>query len=123
MLGLGETTEEIASTLAEARAAGVRILYLGQYLQPSTRHLPVARYLEPELFDELGAQARALGFDFVASAPLVRSSYHEAGQAACVRRLLSDVKITGQVERQRENLVDPAVAAAQSGDLGGTTGP
>jgi lipoyl synthase len=76
MLGLGETTEELLDTLADLRAIGCDFLTLGQYLQPSSRHLPVERYLPPEEFDELGRLARALGFAEVASGPMVRSSYH-----------------------------------------------
>jgi lipoyl synthase len=76
MLGLGETTEELLDTLADLRAIGCDFLTLGQYLQPSPRHLPVGRYLPPEEFDELGRLARALGFAEVASGPMVRSSYH-----------------------------------------------
>lgn len=86
MLGMGESEEEVLATLAEARAAGVEIVYLGQYLQPTPRHLPVAEYVTPETFARLGEAARALGFGFVASAPLVRSSFHEEGQARFVRR-------------------------------------
>jgi lipoic acid synthetase len=76
MLGLGETTEELFETLADLRSVGCDFLTLGQYLQPSPRHLPVVRYLPPEEFDELGRLARTLGFAEVASGPFVRSSYH-----------------------------------------------
>ena len=76
MLGLGETTEEILETLADLRAINCDLLTLGQYLQPSPRHLPVDRYLPPEEFNELGRMARGLGFIEVASGPFVRSSYH-----------------------------------------------
>src|SRR5690349_2058165 len=76
MLGLGETSEEIIETLADLRAVGCNLVTLGQYLQPSARHLPVVRYLPPDEFDELGRLARSLGFDLVASGPFVRSSYH-----------------------------------------------
>jgi lipoic acid synthetase len=76
MLGLGETTEEVVETLADLRAVGCDLVTIGQYLQPSPRHLPVARYLPPAEFDELGAVARRLGFSDVASGPFVRSSYH-----------------------------------------------
>jgi len=89
MLGLGETFEEVTQTLRDARDAGCRIFYAGQYLQPSPRHLPVARYVEPAEFDRIRDAACALGFDFVASAPLVRSSYHEEGQSAFVRAALA----------------------------------
>lgn len=76
MLGLGETTEELFETLADLRRVGCDLLTLGQYLQPSPRHLPVERYLPPAEFDELGRLARTLGFAEVASGPFVRSSYH-----------------------------------------------
>jgi lipoic acid synthetase len=76
MLGLGETTEETIETLADLRSIGCDFVTLGQYLQPSPRHLPVVRYLPPEEFDALGNVARALGFAQVASGPFVRSSYH-----------------------------------------------
>src|SRR5918997_1059343 len=76
MLGLGETTEELIDTLADLRAIGCDFLTLGQYLQPSPKHLAVVRYLPPEEFDELGRLARAMGFAEVASGPMVRSSYH-----------------------------------------------
>jgi lipoic acid synthetase len=76
MLGLGETTEELIETLADLRSVGCDFLTLGQYLQPSPRHLPVARYVPPAEFDELANIARTLGFLQVASGPFVRSSYH-----------------------------------------------
>ncbi len=76
MLGLGETTEETIETLADLRSVGCDLVTLGQYLQPSPRHLPVIRYLPPEEFDTLGRMARAIGFTQVASGPFVRSSYH-----------------------------------------------
>lgn len=76
MLGLGETTEEILETLADLRSVGCDLITLGQYLQPSPRHLAVKRYLPPEEFDRLGELARRMGFVDVASGPFVRSSYH-----------------------------------------------
>lgn len=88
MLGLGERLEEVYEVLRDAREAGCRIFYAGQYLQPSKQHLPVVEYLTPESFDEVGRVAREMGFDFVASAPLVRSSYHEEGQARFVTEQL-----------------------------------
>lgn len=88
MLGLGETTDEILTTLRDARLAGCRIFYAGQYLQPSARHVPVARYVEPAEFDRIRDVALVLGFDFVVSAPLVRSSFHEEGQSEFVWRVL-----------------------------------
>src|SRR5262249_34608109 len=78
MLGLGETRDELLATFADLRANGVDCLTLGQYLRPTLRHWPVARYLEPAEFAEFGAAARALGFRRVESGPLVRSSFPPA---------------------------------------------
>lgn len=78
MLGLGETTDELFEVLADLRSVDCDFLTLGQYLQPSPRHLPVARYVPPEEFDQWGERARRLGFKQVASGPFVRSSYHAA---------------------------------------------
>ena len=82
MLGLGETTGEILDTLADLRAVGCDFLTMGQYLQPTGRHLAVERYLPPAEFDELGELARRMGFVEVASGPFVRSSYHADEMAA-----------------------------------------
>jgi lipoic acid synthetase len=76
MLGLGETTEELFDVLADLRAHGCDTLTLGQYLAPTLKHIPVARYVPPAEFDELAARARTLGFDKVVAGPFVRSSYH-----------------------------------------------
>src|SRR5262245_25412036 len=76
MLGLGETREELLETLADIRRTGCDMLTLGQYLTPTLKHVPVARFLPPEEFDELKTLARSLGFRHVASGPFVRSSYH-----------------------------------------------
>jgi lipoic acid synthetase len=78
MLGLGERREEIIATLEDLRAADCDFVTMGQYLSPTSRHLPIRRYVTPEEFDELGAVAREMGFRFVESGPLVRSSYHAA---------------------------------------------
>jgi lipoic acid synthetase len=76
MLGLGETDDEVLVTLADLRRIGCDILTLGQYLQPSLKHLPVVAYITPEKFKAFGDQAHAMGFVHVASGPMVRSSYH-----------------------------------------------
>ena len=76
MLGLGETREELLEVLTDLRDAGCEMLTLGQYLQPTPQHLPVARYVPPAEFDDLAIMARQLGFPHVASGPFVRSSYH-----------------------------------------------
>jgi lipoyl synthase len=81
MLGLGETMDEVKTTLADLRAWGVDILTVGQYLQPSRRHLPIERYYTLDEFKELKAYALdELGFRWVECAPLVRSSYHAEEQ-------------------------------------------
>jgi len=82
MLGLGETTDEVLAVMADLRRAGCRVLTLGQYLAPSPLHHPVAEFVEPERFDALGARARELGFEGVASGPFVRSSYCAESMAA-----------------------------------------
>lgn len=82
MLGLGETDEEIEQTLRDLREHDVEMLTLGQYLQPSQFHMPVARYITPLHFQQLATLAKTLGFKNVASGPLVRSSYHADRQAA-----------------------------------------
>lgn len=81
MLGLGETREEILETLRLLRSVNVDIVTIGQYLQPSRQHWPVARYVPPEEFAEYKALALEMGFRWVESAPLVRSSYHADEQA------------------------------------------
>jgi lipoic acid synthetase len=80
MLGLGETLDEVRATMADLRTAGVQLLTLGQYLRPSPRHLPVARYVPPAEFDALAQAGAALGFRHVEAGPLVRSSYHAKRQ-------------------------------------------
>jgi lipoic acid synthetase len=76
MLGLGEEPDEVIAVFRDLAAVGCEILTLGQYLQPSRKHLPVARYLPPAEFDQLRRSALELGFHHVESGPLVRSSYH-----------------------------------------------
>ncbi len=80
MVGLGETMEEIKAVMEDLRAWGVEILTIGQYLQPSRQHLPIARYYHPEEFAELKEFGLGIGFRWVESGPLVRSSYHAAEQ-------------------------------------------
>jgi lipoyl synthase len=80
MLGLGETLEEVKETMLAQRSWGVDILTIGQYLQPSKHHLPMERYYTPQEFDDLKAYGLEIGFKWVESNPLVRSSYHAAEQ-------------------------------------------
>jgi lipoic acid synthetase len=85
MLGLGETLAEVIDVMADLLGSGVSMLTLGQYLRPSPKHLPVAEFVEPEVFASLSREAYRMGFSAVASAPFVRSSYH-AGALATAER-------------------------------------
>ncbi|MCY3690236.1 MAG: lipoyl synthase [Gammaproteobacteria bacterium] len=85
MLGLGETLEEVREVMCDLRGHDVDMLTLGQYLQPSRHHLPVARFVHPAEFDGLREYGESLGFRHVASGPLVRSSYHADQQARLLR--------------------------------------
>jgi len=76
MLGLGETEAEVLTAMEDLRQSACDILTLGQYLQPTLKHLPVVEFVHPDKFAELGARAEAMGFVHVASGPMVRSSYH-----------------------------------------------
>src|SRR5687767_5988721 len=76
MLGLGETKEEVIQSMKDLRNSGTDVLTLGQYLQPTARHLAVARFVHPDEFAEYKSIGYGLGFDYVESGPLVRSSYH-----------------------------------------------
>jgi len=76
MLGLGETEEEVIETMTDLRSVNVDILTLGQYLQPTKEHLPVAEFVNPKMFDKYKAIGLKMGFRYVESGPLVRSSYH-----------------------------------------------
>ncbi len=94
MVGLGETIEEVKAVMRDLRSWGVDILTIGQYLQPSRKHLPIERYYTLEEFAELKQYGLEIGFRWVESAPLVRSSYHAAEQVRALslihRRLYSD---------------------------------
>ena len=94
MVGLGEDMEEVKAVMRDLRSWSVDILTIGQYLQPSKKHLPIARYYTPDEFKALRDYGRQIGFRWVESAPLVRSSYHAAEQV----RALSAVhrKLYGQ---------------------------
>jgi len=81
IVGLGEMREELLGTMWDLRGAGVELLTLGQYLRPSPRHLPIARFYPPDEFRELAALGEAMGFRHVEAGPLVRSSYHAKRQA------------------------------------------
>jgi lipoic acid synthetase len=89
ILGLGETHDELIATMRDLRTVDVNLLTLGQYLRPSPRHLPVARYYHPDEFAELARAGRDLGFAHVEAGPLVRSSYHAKRQTDATRGTLT----------------------------------
>lgn len=86
MVGLGETKHELLQVFADLVDRGVEVLTIGQYLRPTTKHLPLVRYYTPDEFAELRAEALALGFRHVESGPLVRSSYHAERQVDGLRK-------------------------------------
>jgi len=90
MVGLGETDAEILSVMRDLRAHGVDMLTIGQYLQPSAHHLPVARYVEPAVFDDYARQADAMAFMHAACGPLVRSSYHAENFFAEAKKFMNN---------------------------------
>lgn len=93
MVGIGESDQEVLETMRDLRAVGCNILTIGQYLQPSKAHFPIDRYVHPSVFDSYRVDGLAMGFDYVASAPMVRSSYL-ADKAVCAvknRIKLSDL--------------------------------
>lgn len=87
MVGLGEGFDEVVAVMRDLAARGVDILTIGQYLQPSKRHLPIERYYTPEEFDELKRIGLQMGFKWVESGPLVRSSYRAEQQVRALSRL------------------------------------
>jgi lipoic acid synthetase len=91
MVGLGEREDEVVATMADLRAVGVSIVTVGQYLRPSSRHLPVARWWTPGEFEAIQRAGTAMGFAHVQASPLTRSSYHarEAAEASASGRVSS----------------------------------
>ncbi|NOZ80230.1 MAG: lipoyl synthase [DPANN group archaeon] len=111
MLGLGETAEEVASVMKDLREAGCDILTLGQYLRPGNRFLEVKEYVHPEQFERYRKQGETLGFLYVASGPLVRSSYR-AGELFREHLLGESGQETGQplLDRPSEERTAPTTA-------------
>lgn len=85
MMGLGETDDEVIDVLKEWRKANCDLITLGQYMQPTPKHLPVARWVEPSIFDRMHQIGMEMGFKNVFAGPLVRSSYHAEEQSALIR--------------------------------------
>ena len=106
MVGLGETFDEMVEAFSILREHRVQMLTVGQYLRPTEQHLPVVRYWHPDEFDALSDAAYELGFESVASGPLVRSSYH------------ADESAREVAERDSQRRVAPRRVLAWLGDLG-----
>ena len=114
MLGLGETLEEVRAAMTELRKADVDILTLGQYLRPTPKHHEVVRFVPPDEFDALRDEGLALGFKYVASGPLVRSSYH-AGEVFVRSMLLpGDAAGADALLEQRKQTMIAAAAAEEA---------
>jgi lipoic acid synthetase len=111
MVGIGETDDEVVETMSDLRGAGVDVLTLGQYLRPSAKHAPVARYVAPERFAAYAEEGRRLGFRYVASGPLVRSSYKAA--EGFIRGLLRPGDPEGAERLMKERLAVAQEAARQ----------
>ena len=97
MLGLGETKEEVIQTMRDLRDSLVDVITIGQYLQPTKKHLPVHRFVHPDEFAELRTIGYEMGFDYVESGPLVRSSYHSEKHviAGYGRKMWEQEKLAG----------------------------
>jgi len=92
MIGVGETFEEILETMDDLRAVDVNIMTIGQYLQPTKKHLPVAKYYHPDEFARLREEGMKRGFSHVEAGPLVRSSYHAHEQANAAKESIAQAK-------------------------------
>ncbi len=110
MVGIGETDDEVVETLSDLRAAGVDVVTIGQYLRPTMKHAPVDRYVEPEAFARFAELGRKLGFAYVASGPLVRSSYKAA--EAFIRGKLHPGDAAAAEARMAERMSQAHAAAA-----------
>jgi lipoic acid synthetase len=119
MVGIGETDDEVVETLADLRAAGVDLVTLGQYLRPSPKHAAVDRYVDPATFERFAREASRLGFAYVASAPLVRSSYKAA--EVFVRSILRPGDVHGADELLQDRLALAQEAAQKHGGAPRTT--
>ena len=119
MVGIGETDDEVIETLADLRAAGVDLVTLGQYLRPTPKHAAVDRYVEPATFDRFALEASRMGFSYVASAPLVRSSYKAA--EVFVRSILRPGDAHGADALLKDRLAEAQDAAERHGGAPRTT--
>ncbi|MGZ5970166.1 MAG: lipoyl synthase [Polyangiales bacterium] len=109
MLGMGEELPEVLDAMRDLRTAGVDVLTLGQYLRPTPKHHEVVRYVEPSEFDQLRDEGLAMGFKYVASGPLVRSSYHAA--EVFIRSMLAPGEAAEGALKKRQDAAALAAAA------------
>lgn len=121
MVGMGETDDEVLQTMEDLRAQGVDIVTLGQYLRPTPRHAAVARFVSPDVFSEYERAGKTMGFEFVASGPLVRSSYH-AAEGFVAARLRAGKAPTRAPAKQSSaaDIVSPAGLGART-EVAGTS--
>jgi lipoyl synthase len=119
MVGIGETNDEVLETLADLRGAGVDLVTLGQYLRPTPKHAAVDRFVEPATFEHFAREATRLGFAYVASAPLVRSSYKAA--EVFVRSILRPGDAHGADALLKDRLAEAQEAAERHGGAPRTT--
>jgi lipoic acid synthetase len=119
MVGVGETDEEVLEAMADLRAAGVDLVTLGQYLRPTPKHLAVERFVEPKSFEMFAEEGKKLGFSYVASGPLVRSSYKAA--EVFVRGVLRPDDPAAADALLKERLIEAQAAAERHGGAPRTT--
>ncbi len=121
MVGVGETDDEVNETLADLRKADVDVVTIGQYLRPSPKHAPVHRYVEPNAFEEFERAGLSMGFAYVASGPLVRSSYHAAEAFLAARlegvRTLALGSAPGAATRASDRASEPLMSRATGAQL------
>lgn len=120
MLGLGETDAQVDHALRELRAVGVDVVTFGQYMRPTKKHMKVVEYVTPQKFDQWGEKAKQMGFLYVASGPLVRSSY-KAGEAYIENVLKKRGKEGTIAERAIPRLTEQATAAAAEAEKESTS--
>src|SRR5207253_7075114 len=109
MLGMGEEVPEVIQAMRDLRGAGVDVLTLGQYLRPTPKHHEVVRFVEPTEFDQLRDEGLTMGFKYVASGPLVRSSYHAA--EVFIRSMLAPGEAAEDALKKRQDAAALAAAA------------
>ncbi len=119
MVGIGERDDEVLETLADLRSAGVDLVTLGQYLRPTPKHAAVDRYVEPATFERFAEEGRRMGFAYVASGPLVRSSYKAA--EVFVRSILRPGDAAAAAALLDERLIEAHGAAARASGAPRTT--